>query len=129
MEELDFNQDTEAGIKSVTFLVKGKNAYGYLRGEKGVHRLVRISPFDASKRRHTSFASVDVIPELDDTIEIDMDPNDLRIDTYRSSGKGGQHVNKTDSAVRIASSHRSGYPMSERAQSAHEQGPSHEDAL
>lgn len=101
MEELDYNQDGEAGIKSVTFLVKGKNAYGYLKGEKGVHRLVRISPFDAAKRRHTSFASVDVTPELDDDISIIINPEDLRIDTYRSSGKGGQHVNKTDSAVRI----------------------------
>ena len=83
----------------MTFLVKGKNAYGYLKGEKGVHRLVRISPFDAAKRRHTSFASVDVTPELDDDISIIINPEDLRIDTYRSSGKGGQHVNKTDSAA------------------------------
>jgi len=81
--------------------VEGENAYGYLKAEKGVHRLVRISPFDASGRRHTSFASVDVIPELDENIQIDINPDDLRIDTYRSSGAGGQHVNKTESAVRI----------------------------
>lgn len=90
-----------AGYKSVTFLVSGKNAYGYLKAERGVHRLVRISPFDSNKRRHTSFASVDVIPEVDDSNDVDINPDDLRIDTYRSSGAGGQHVNKTDSAVRI----------------------------
>lgn len=98
---LDFLAGDEAGIKSVTFQVVGENAYGYLKAEKGVHRLVRISPFDASGRRHTSFASVDVMPELDDNIEIDIRPEDLKIDTYRSGGAGGQHVNKTDSAVRI----------------------------
>ena len=91
----------EAGIKSITFLVKGENAYGYLKCEKGVHRLVRISPFDANKRRHTSFASFEVTPELDDDIEIVINPQDIRIDVYRSSGAGGQHVNTTDSAVRI----------------------------
>lgn len=96
-----YNSDTEGGIKSVGFRVKGKNAYGLLKGEKGVHRLVRISPFDAAKKRHTSFASVDVIPELKESTKIDIDPNDLKIDTYRSSGAGGQHVNTTDSAVRI----------------------------
>lgn len=101
IEVLDYLDGDVAGIKSVTFLVKGKYAYGHLKAEKGVHRLVRISPFDSSKRRHTSFASVDVIPELDDTIEIDIKPEDLRIDTYRASGAGGQHINKTDSAVRI----------------------------
>lgn len=101
IEVLDYLDGDVAGIKSVTFLVKGKYAYGHLNAEKGVHRLVRISPFDSSKRRHTSFASVDVIPELDDTIEIDIKPEDLRIDTYRASGAGGQHINKTDSAVRI----------------------------
>lgn len=101
LEELDENRDVEAGLKSITFLVHGKNAYGYLKTEKGVHRLVRISPFDSAKRRHTSFASVDVTPELPDDIKIEINPEDLRIDTYRSSGKGGQHVNKTDSAVRI----------------------------
>jgi peptide chain release factor 2 len=93
----------EAGIKSAVFIVKGTNAYGLLSAERGVHRLVRISPFDAAKRRHTSFASLDVIPLLDDTAEADLelDPKDLRIDTYRASSAGGQHVNKTDSAVRI----------------------------
>lgn len=101
IEVLDYLDGDIAGIKSVTFLVKGKYAYGHLKAEKGVHRLVRISPFDSSKRRHTSFASIDVIPELDDTIEIDIKPEDLRIDTYRASGAGGQHINKTDSAVRI----------------------------
>ena len=101
LEELDENSDAEAGLKSITYLVHGKNAYGYLKTEKGVHRLVRISPFDSAKRRHTSFASVDVTPDLPDDVEIEINPEDLRIDTYRSSGKGGQHVNKTDSAVRI----------------------------
>ena len=86
LEVLDYLDGDVAGIKSVTFLVKGKYAYGHLKAEKGVHRLVRISPFDSSKRRHTSFASIDVIPELDDTIEIDIKPEDLRIDTYRASG-------------------------------------------
>ncbi|WP_290773644.1 peptide chain release factor 2 [Anaerofustis sp.] len=90
-----------AGIKSVTMLLKGENAYGYLKGEKGVHRLVRISPFDSNNRRHTSFASVDVEPEINEDINLEINPSDLKIDTYRSGGAGGQHVNKTDSAVRI----------------------------
>ena len=98
---LDFLPGDEAGIKSVTFSVTGDNVYGYLRPEKGVHRLVRISPFDASGRRHTSFASVDVIPEVSDDEELQVDPGELKIDTYRAGGAGGQHVNKTDSAVRI----------------------------
>jgi peptide chain release factor 2 len=101
LEVLDFLPGDEAGVKSATLLVKGINAYGYLRAEKGVHRLVRISPFDSSGRRHTSFASVDVIPEIDDDVDVDLNPNDLKIDTYRASGAGGQHVNKTSSAVRI----------------------------
>lgn len=98
---LDILADDEGGIKSATLLIEGENAYGYLKSEKGVHRLVRISPFDASGRRHTSFASVGVLPELDNDIEINIDPDDLKIDTYRSSGAGGQHVNKTESAIRI----------------------------
>ena len=98
---LDYLAGEEAGVKSVTLQFEGTNAYGYLKGEKGVHRLVRISPFDSSARRHTSFASVDVMPELDDPGAIEINPKDLRIDTYRSSGAGGQHVNKTESAIRI----------------------------
>lgn len=98
---LDIISDPEAGIKSATLLIEGKNAYGYLKSEKGVHRIVRISPFDPSGKRHTSFASIDVVPELDDSIEIDINSADLKIDTYRASGAGGQHINTTDSAVRI----------------------------
>ena len=98
---MDYQGDTEGGLKSVTLLIEGEYAYGYLKTERGVHRLVRISPYDAAGRRHTSFASVDVTPELPDDIKVDINPEDLRIDTYRSSGAGGQHVNKTDSAVRI----------------------------
>ncbi len=101
VEMFDTQYGEEAGIKSVGFAVRGPYAYGYLKAEQGVHRLVRISPFDAAKRRHTSFASVAVAPEVDDSIEIEINDDDLRIDTYRSSGAGGQHVNKTDSAVRI----------------------------
>lgn len=101
VETLDFLPGDEAGVKSVTFSLAGENAYGYAKCEKGVHRLVRISPFDASGRRHTSFASVDVIPEVMDDTEITIDSEDLKVDTYRSGGAGGQHVNKTDSAVRI----------------------------
>ena len=100
-KELDFLEGDEAGIKSVTFLIAGENAYGYMKCEKGVHRLVRISPFDAGGRRHTSFASVEVMPEITEDIVIEINPEDLRIDTYRASGAGGQHINKTDSAVRI----------------------------
>lgn len=101
VETLDLLPGEEAGIKSVTFSLAGENAYGYAKCEKGVHRLVRISPFDASGRRHTSFASVDVMPEVSEDIEITIDPEDLKVDTYRSGGAGGQHVNKTDSAIRI----------------------------
>ncbi len=98
---LDLNEGDEAGIKSVTFTVDGENAYGYLKAEIGIHRLVRISPFDASNRRHTSFASVFVYPDISEDIDVVIDDKDLRIDTYRASGAGGQHVNKTESAVRI----------------------------
>ncbi|MBF1198143.1 MAG: peptide chain release factor 2 [Fusobacterium periodonticum] len=101
VSELDFMEGDSVGVKSVTFLVEGINAYGYLKSEKGVHRLVRISPFDANKKRHTSFASVEVVPEVDDNVEVEINPADIRIDTYRASGAGGQHVNMTDSAVRI----------------------------
>ncbi|OHD62660.1 MAG: peptide chain release factor 2 [Spirochaetes bacterium GWF1_41_5] len=100
-EVLNFEAGEEAGLKSAALLVKGDYAHGFLKSETGVHRLVRISPFDANKRRHTSFCSVYCMPEIDDSIEVDINPSDLRIDTYRSSGAGGQHVNKTDSAVRI----------------------------
>jgi peptide chain release factor 2 len=98
---LDYLAGDEAGIKSVTIELKGVNAYGYAKAEKGVHRLVRISPFDSSGRRHTSFAAVEVMPVIDEAIEVDINPEDLRVDTYRASGAGGQHINKTDSAIRI----------------------------
>ncbi len=100
-EELDYLAGDEAGIKSVTFRMTGPNAYGYLKAEKGVHRLVRISPFDSNARRHTSFASLEVMPEIEDDESVKINPEDLRVDTYRSGGAGGQHINKTDSAVRI----------------------------
>lgn len=101
VKTLDILSDPAAGIKSATLLIEGLNAYGYLKSEKGVHRIVRISPFDPSGKRHTSFASIDITPELDDSINIEINPVDLKIDTYRASGAGGQHVNTTDSAVRI----------------------------
>jgi peptide chain release factor 2 len=100
-EMVEYTAGEEAGIKSTTFMVRGDYAYGYLKAERGVHRLVRISPFDAAKRRHTSFASLYVYPDIDEEIEIDINDKDLRVDTYRSSGAGGQHVNVTDSAIRI----------------------------
>ena len=98
---VEYQEGDDAGLKSATFMVKGDYAFGYLKGESGVHRLVRISPFDSNKRRHTSFASVFVSPEIDESIEVEVDEKDLRVDTYRASGAGGQHVNKTDSAIRI----------------------------
>lgn len=101
VELMDEQSGDEAGIKSATFLIKGENAFGYMKSEKGVHRLVRISPFDAAARRHTSFAAVDVMPEIDDNVEINIDMKDVQVDTYRASGAGGQHINKTDSAVRM----------------------------
>ena len=101
VEVVDYQEGEEVGIKSATIEIKGTNAYGYLKGEKGVHRLVRLSPFDAANKRHTSFASIDIIPEFDNTINVDINEKDLKIDVYRSSGKGGQGVNTTDSAVRI----------------------------
>lgn len=100
-EVLDYVDGEEAGIKSITFQLTGENAYGYLKAEKGVHRLVRISPFDSSGRRHTSFASCDVLPEIDESINVEVKDDEIKIDTYRASGAGGQHINKTDSAVRI----------------------------
>ena len=101
IETLNLLADTEGGVKSVTLLIKGFNAYGFLKSEKGVHRLVRISPFDASGKRHTSFASIDVFPELNEDVNVEINEKDLKIDTYRSTGAGGQHVNTTDSAIRI----------------------------
>ena len=98
---MDEQVGDEAGIKSATFLIKGENAFGYMKSEKGVHRLVRISPFDSAARRHTSFCAVDVMPEIDETVEINLDMKDVEVDTYRASGAGGQHINKTDSAVRM----------------------------
>lgn len=101
VETIDYQSGDEAGIKSVTLMIKGTNAYGYLKSEKGVHRLVRISPFDSASRRHTSFCSVEVMPELDENIEVEVNTDDLKVDVYRASGAGGQHINKTSSAVRI----------------------------
>ena len=121
LEMLDVQAGDEAGLRSVTVTVKGDYAYGYLKAEEGVHRLVRISPFDSQHRRHTAFASVSVFPEIDDEIEVEIDEKDLRVDTYRAGGAGGQHVNKTDSAVRLTHlpiGHRRAVP--ERALAAQE---------
>lgn len=101
VEELDYLEGDEAGLKSVTFEVNGENAYGYLKGEMGVHRLVRISPFDSGGRRHTSFASLEVLPEISDDVDIFINPDDIKMDVFRASGAGGQHINKTSSAVRL----------------------------
>lgn len=101
LKVLDSLDGDEAGLKSITFIVEGEKAYGYLKAEMGVHRLVRISPFDANKRRHTSFASLEVMPEIDDSVDVKINMDEIRVDTYRSSGAGGQHVNKTDSAIRL----------------------------
>ena len=101
VETMDLLPGDEAGVKSATLMIRGHNAYGYLKSEKGVHRLVRISPFDANARRHTSFSACDIMPEIDDAVEVDINMADVRVDTYRASGAGGQHINKTDSAVRM----------------------------
>ena len=101
MTTLDYLEGSEAGMKSASVIVEGENAYGYLKSEAGIHRLVRISPFDSSGSRHTSFSAVDVMPEIDDTIEVDIRPEDIKMDVYRASGAGGQHINKTSSAVRL----------------------------
>jgi len=119
VETMSYSAGDEAGIKSVTYQIKGLNAYGWLKAESGVHRLVRISPFDSNAKRHTSFSSVWVYPVIDDNIEIDVNPSDIRIDTYRSSGAGGQHVNTTDSAVRITH-HPTGIVVTSSEKSQHQ---------
>ena len=127
-EILEATPGEEAGLKSATFTLTGENAYGIMQAEKGVHRLVRLSPFDSAHRRHTSFAQVEVAPLVDDDVDVEIDESDLRIDTYRAQGAGGQHVNKTDSAVRIThlpDRHRGAVP--ERALAAAEQGPGDAD--
>ena len=123
VQELDYLEGDEAGIKSVTFLVKGENAYGYLKGEMGVHRLVRISPFDAGGRRHTSFASAEVLPEITEDIKLDINPEDIKMDVYRASGAGGQKVNKTSISSKINTyTNRNSYSLSNRKDHKHKIG-------
>ncbi len=128
MTTLDYLEGAEAGMKSASVIVEGENAYGYLKSEAGIHRLVRISPFDSSGSRHTSFSAVDVMPEIDDTIEVDIRPEDIKMDVYRASGAGGQHINKTSSAVTYPHTNRHRYIMPDTAFTVPEQGLCNENA-